>query len=343
VETRFLGRSGLRVSVLALGTMTFGGVGRFEVMGSQDVPEARELVSMCLDAGVNLFDTADAYSAGRSEEILGEALRGRRERALIATKAHFRMSDDPNDVGQSRHHVVRACEASLRRLQTDHIDLYQVHAFDPMTALEETLGALDDLVRSGKVGAIGCSNYSAWHLMKALGVSDRRGLGRYASQQVYYSLVGRDVEWELVPLSLDQDVGILVWSPLAGGFLSGKFRRDQEGPGGTRWESGWSPGRTVDVDQGYDIVEAVAEIAAERGVTVSQVALNYLLRKPGVTSLVIGARTREHLADNLQAATWELTEEEVVRLDAASDRPLPYPNWHQRQFNERMYARQEPG
>ena len=332
METRLLGRSGLRVSVLSLGTMTFGGSGVFERIGATQVAEARELVDLCLDVGVNLFDTADVYSSGLSEEILGQALGSRRDRVLVATKLHFRMSDDPNDIGQSRHNIVRACEASLRRLGTDYIDLYQVHGFDAMTDLEQSLRALDDLVRAGKVRLIGCSNYSGWHLAKALGLSDRLGLERYASHQVYYSLLARELEWELVPLALDQGVGTIVWSPLAGGFLSGKFRRGEDAPAGTRWAEGWTPGE-VELERGYDIVDALAGIAEARGVSVAQVALNYLLRKPGVTSLIVGARNREQLADNLATAGWELDAAEVAALDAVSDLPLPYPYWHQRKFN----------
>ena len=332
MELRLLGRTGLHVSALSFGTMTFGGEGRFEPVGTTQVAEARELLAMCIDAGVNLVDTADVYSFGVSEEILGEALGARRDEVILATKLHFRLGDGPNDVGQSRHNIVRACEASLRRLGTDTIDLYQVHGFDALTDLEETLRALDDLVRSGKVRYVGCSNYSAWHLMKALDISDHRGIERYASLQAYYSLIARDLEWELVPLCLDQNVGIIVWSPLAAGFLSGKFRRGGDEQAGTRWAQGYSPGH-VDLDRGYDIVDAAAAIAEERGVSVAQVSLNYLLRKPGITSLIVGARNREQLADNLAAAAWELSAEEVARLDEVSDRPLPYPYWHQRKFN----------
>ena len=336
METRLLGRTGLRVSTISFGALTFGGESGYESMGSTDVAEAREQLAMCVDAGVNLIDTANAYSGGRSEEILGQAMAGgHRDQLLVATKCHFRMGEGPNDVGQSRHHIVEACEASLRRLGTDRIDLYQVHGFDALTDLEQTLQALDDLVRAGKVRYLGCSNYSAWHLMKALDVSAHRGIERYASLQAYYSLIARELEWELVPLCLDQGVGILVWSPLAGGFLTGKFRRGSEAESGTRWGGGWTPGH-VDLDHGHEIVDLCREIALERDVSVAQVSLNYLLRKPGITSLIVGARTREQLADNLAAASWELSAEEVARLDAVSERPLPYPYWHQRQFNERL-------
>jgi aryl-alcohol dehydrogenase-like predicted oxidoreductase len=333
MEMRFLGSSGLRVSALAFGTMTFGGTNEFfRKVGSTQIDEARQLVDLCLEAGVNLFDTADVYSQGASEEILGQALSKRRDDVILATKVHGRMGDGPNDVGQSRHHIIRACEDSLRRLGTDYIDLYQVHGFDALTPLEETLGALDDLVRSGKVRYIGCSNYSAWHLMKALCVSERKGLERFVSQQVYYSLVARELEYELVPLSLDQGLGILVWSPLAGGFLSGKFRRGQPGPEGTRRSQRGDPG-TIDEEKGYDIVDVLEEIAREHDATIAQAALNWVLHKPGVTSVIVGARTEEQLRDNLAAASWEMTEEEVQRLDEVSATPLIYPYWHQRRHN----------
>jgi aryl-alcohol dehydrogenase-like predicted oxidoreductase len=242
------------------------------------------------------------------------------------------MGDGPNDVGQSRHHLVRACEDSLRRLGTDYIDLYQVHGFDALTPLEETLRALDDLVRSGKVRYIGCSNYSAWHLMKALCISERKGLERFVSQQAYYSLVARELEYELVPLSLDQGLGILVWSPLAAGFLSGKFRRGRAGPDGTRRSQRGDPG-TIDEERGYDIIEVLDEIAQEHNATIAQAALNWVLRKPGVTSIIVGARTEEQLKDNLEAAGWQMTEEQVGRLDEVSTTPPIYPYWHQRRFN----------
>jgi aryl-alcohol dehydrogenase-like predicted oxidoreductase len=332
MEMRFLGNSGLKVSALAFGTMTFGGKGHFRQVGSVQVDEARRHVDLCLDAGVNLFDTADVYSQGASEEILGQALGRRRDDVILATKAHGRMGDGPNDVGQSRYHLTRACEESLRRLGTDYIDLYQLHGFDALTPLEETLGALDDLVRSGKVRYIGCSNYSAWHLMKALCISERKGLERFVSQQVYYSLVARELEYELVPLSLDQGLGILVWSPLAAGFLSGKFRRGRPGPDGTRRSQRGDPG-TIDEERGYDIIEVLDDIAREHDATIAQVALNWVLRKPGVTSVVVGARTEEQLRDNLEAASWKMTEEEVWRLDEVSATPPIYPYWHQQRFN----------
>ncbi len=333
METRLLGQSGLTVSVLTFGTMTFGGQGdQAKRVGSTDVAEARRMIDMCLDAGVNIFDTADVYSQGRSEEVLGAALEGRRDRVLVATKVFGRMGDGLNDLGLSRQHIVRACEDSLRRLKTDYIDLYQAHGFDALTPLEETLAAFDDLIRAGKVRYIGCSNYSGWHLMKALSISDRRGSARYISQQVYYSLIGRELEYELVPLALDQNVGILVWSPLAAGFLTGKFRRDGVSPEGTRRSIQAEPPINMPETQAYDIVDALDAIARERNVSAAQVALNWLIRKPGVTSLVIGARTMDQLQDNLNAATWSLSDEEMRRLDEVSTTPAPYPAWHQRKY-----------
>jgi aryl-alcohol dehydrogenase-like predicted oxidoreductase len=329
VEYRTLGGSGLRVSVLTMGTMTFGGKGEFADVGSAGVDEARRQVKMCLDAGVNLFDTADVYSDGLSEEILGEVLVGRRDEVLIATKVRMPMGDGPNDAGLSRHHIINGCEASLRRLRTDHIDLYQVHEWDGQTTLEETLEALDLLVSSGKVRCVGASNYTAWQLMKALGVADRAGLPRFASQQIYYSLQAREAEYELIPLSVDQGLGVLVWSPLAGGLLSGKYRRGVEPPAGSRQLTDWGEPPVYDADGLYDIIEVLVGIAAGHGVSAAQVALAYTLGKPAVTSLVIGARTSEQLADNLAAASLTLTDSERDQLDKASAPPLIYPYWHQ--------------
>ncbi len=337
METRFLGASGLRVSALSFGTMTFGGQGRFGNIGTVGVEEAAEMVSRCLDAGVNLFDTADVYSNGLAEELLGQALGTRRDDVLIATKLNGRTGEGPNDVGQSRYHVIRACEASLRRLGTDHIDLYQIHGVDELTPWEESLHALDDLVRSGKVRYIGCSNLSAWHLMKSLATSERRGFERFVALQAYYNLVARELEHELVPLCLDQGLGILVWSPLAAGFLSGKFRRGEPAPQGTRRAAQGDPG-IIDQEQGFDIVDVLRDIAKQREVSVAQVALNWLLRKPGVTSVIVGARRRDQLTDNLATAAWELSADELRRLDQVSERPLPYPYWHQRKFDAERLA-----
>jgi len=329
VEYRTLGGSGLRVSVLTMGTMTFGGTGGFGDVGSTGLVEARRQVDMCLDAGVNLIDTADVYSAGLSEEIVGEVLDGRRDRALLATKVRMEMGEGPNDAGLSRHHVITGCEASLRRLRTDHIDLYQVHEWDGQTPLEETLEALDQLVSSGKVRYVGASNYTAWQLMKALGVAERTGLPRFVSQQIYYSLQAREAEYELIPLAVDQGLGVLVWSPLAGGLLSGKYRRDHEAPAGSRQLTDWGEPPVYDQEGLYDIIEALVGIGAEHGVSAAQVALAYTLDKPAVTSLVIGARTSEQLADNLAAASLTLAESERELLDKISSPPLIYPYWHQ--------------
>jgi aryl-alcohol dehydrogenase-like predicted oxidoreductase len=337
MEMRFLGSSGLQVSALGFGAMTFGGSGNQQQVGSVQADEARRFVDLCLEAGVNLFDTADVYSQGASEEILGQALQGRRDRVILATKVHGRMGDGPNDIGQSRHHIIRGCEASLQRLGTDYIDLYQLHGFDPLTPLEETLSALDTLVRDGKVRYVGCSNYSAWHLMKALGISERRGFERFVSQQVYYSLVARELEYELVPLALDQGLGILIWSPLAGGFLSGKYRRGQPVPENTRRSLRGGPG-TIDEEKGYDIVDVLEEVAQAHDATIAQAALNWLLRKPGVTSILVGARREEQLVENLKAASWQMTADEVQRLDEVSATPPIYPYWHQRRNNQRFQS-----
>ncbi len=329
MEYRQLGRSGLRVSALALGTMTFGGRGGFAATGATNNAGASRQLDLALDAGVNLIDTADVYSAGLSEEIVGQAIAGRRERLIIATKARFPMGDGPNDAGLSRHHLIKACEASLRRLGTDYIDLYQVHEWDGQTPLEETLETLDTLVRSGKVRYVGCSNYAGWQLLKALGTAERCGYQRFVSQQIYYSLQARDAEYELIPAALDQGLGVLVWSPLAGGLLSGKYRRGQEAPEGTRRFAGWTEPPVRDEAKLYDTVDVLVEIAKERGVSPAQVALAWLLCKAAITSLVVGARTNEQLADNLRAAELRLSDEEVARLDTVSAPPLLYPYWHQ--------------
>ncbi len=329
MEYRQLGRSGLRVSALTLGTMTFGGRGHWTRVGATEVDTATRQVDMCLDAGVNLIDTADVYSDGLSEEVVGKTLKGRRDRVLIATKARFAMGDGPNDAGLSRHHLIRACEASLRRLGTDYIDLFQVHEWDGHTPLEETLSALDHLVNAGKVRYIGCSNYAAWHIMKALGISERKNLQRFVSQQIYYSLQARDAEYELVPVALDQGVGILVWSPLAGGLLSGKYRRGQDMPEGSRHLTDWNEPPVHDEDQLYDIVDVLVEIAEARGVSAAQVALAWTLARPGIATVVVGARTEEQLADNLGAADLTLEDDERARLDEVSAPRLMYPYWHQ--------------
>ncbi len=328
MQYRRLGRSGLFVSSLTLGTMTFGGRGGFSKVGATDVAGAKRQVEICLDAGVNLFDTANIYSGGESEEILGEAISGRRDDLLLATKVRMPVGEGPNDTGLSRHHIIRQCEESLRRLGTDYIDLYQVHEWDGLTPLEETLEALDTLVRSGKVRYVGSSNYSGWQLMKALGLSERLGLQRYVSQQIHYTLQAREAEYELVPLAIDQGCSILVWSPLAGGLLTGKYRRDEDASEGRHVE-GWDEPPVRDSGKLYDIVDVLVEIAEGRGVSAAQVALAWLLDRPGVASVIVGARTDEQLADNLEAAELSLSEEERGRLDEVSAPPLIYPFWHQ--------------
>jgi aryl-alcohol dehydrogenase-like predicted oxidoreductase len=329
MEYRQLGRSGLRISALTMGTMTFGGKGGFADVGSTDVSEARRQVDRCLDAGINLIDTADVYSDGLAEDIVGEVLDGRRNDVLVATKVRMPMGSGPNDAGLSRQHIIAGCEASLRRLRMDHIDLYQVHEWDGQTPLEETLEALDLLVTSGKVRYVGASNYTGWQLMKALGTADRTGLPRFVSEQIYYSLQARDAEYELIPAAIDQGLGVLVWSPLAGGLLSGKYRRGVQPPAGSRGLTEWNEPPVYDQERLYDTIEVLVAIGADRGVSAAQVALAYLLGKPAVTSLVIGARTSEQLTDNLAAAELKLSAEERTRLDEASAPPLLYPYWHQ--------------
>ncbi len=329
MEYRQLGRSGLRISTLALGTATFGGKGGLAAWGDTDVAGARRLIDTCVDAGVNLIDTADAYSDGLSERILGEALQGSQADVLVATKARFSTGTGPNDAGLSRQHLIAACEASLRRLGRDHIDLYQVHEWDGQTPLEETLGALDALVRSGKVRYIGCSNFAGWQLMKAASVAQHRGFEPFIAQQIYLSLQSRDAEHEVMPAAIDLGLGTLVWSPLAGGLLSGKYRRDATPEGAARHVGDWNEPPIYDHDRLYDTIDAIVEIASTRGAAPSQIALAWLLARPGVTSLVIGARTHEQLVVNLGAVDVHLTTAEADALDRVSRTPLPYPLWHQ--------------
>jgi aryl-alcohol dehydrogenase-like predicted oxidoreductase len=332
MEFRKLGKSGLHVPVLCYGTGTFGGRGdMFRAWGTTEVDEARRLVDICLEAGVNMFDTADVYSAGRSEEILGAAIKGRRDQVILATKGFFRMGDHPNQGGSSRHHLIAACEASLRRLNTDYIDLYQMHGFDALSPVEETLRALDDLVRAGKVRYIGASNFSGWHLMKSLSTSDRYGWSRYVAHQIYYSLIGREYEWELMPLGLDQGVGALIWSPLGWGRLTGKVRRGQPLPAGTRLPATAKYGPPVEDELLYRVVAVLDELARETGKSIPQIALNWLLQRPTVSSVIIGARNEQQLRDNLGAVGWNLTAEHVAKLDAVSETTPIYPYWHQRQ------------
>ena len=330
MEYRLLGHSGLKVSTITLGTMTMGGKGAFAKVGNVGLAEASRQIDVCLDAGVNLIDTADVYSDGASEEIIGEALGGQRKSGvLIATKARFATGPGPNDRGLSRHHLIRACEASLKRLRTDVIDLYQVHQWDGETPLEETLEALDTLVRQGKVRYIGCSNYSGWHLMKALRVSADERRQRFVSQQIHYTLEAREAEYELLPIAIDQRLGVLVWSPLAGGLLSGKHRRDKSAPEGSRQFAGWTEPPIRNEERLWTIVDAIVDIADARGVSGAQVALAWLIGRPAVTSVIIGGRTEAQLKDNLGSAGLKLSAEERARLDAASAPPLLYPYWHQ--------------
>lgn len=328
MEYRQLGASGLRVSTLTLGTMTMGGKGGFANVGTTGVDVAREQVAMALDAGVNTIDTADIYSDGESERIIGEVLAGRRDEVLLATKGRFATGPGVNDAGNSRHHLTIALEASLRRLGTDYVDLYQVHEWDGITPLEETMAVLDDFVTSGKVRYLGASNFSGWHLLKALGIADAAATERFVSHQIHYSLQARDAEFELLPAALDQGLGVMVWSPLAGGFLSGKYRRD------TRPESGrhlteWSEPPVYDEGKLYDVVDVLVDIAHAHGVSAAQVALAWLLTRPAVATVVVGARTNEQLADNLAAASLELTDSDLERLDEVSRPNVPYPYWHQ--------------
>jgi aryl-alcohol dehydrogenase-like predicted oxidoreductase len=319
------------VPALCFGTGTFGGSNEFfAAWGSTGVQEATRLVDICMEAGVNMFDTADVYSQGLSEEILGKAVAGRRHDVILATKSSFRMEPGPNGLGNSRFHLIRACEASLRRLGTDYIDLYQMHGFDALAPVEETVSSLDTLVRSGKVRYVGCSNFSGWHLMKSLSVSERYGWARYVAHQAYYSLVGRDYEWELMPLAVDQKVGALVWSPLGWGRLTGKIRRDHPLPEVSRLHKTASIGPQVQNEHLYRVVDALDEVARETGKTVPQIALNWLLQRPTIASVIIGARNEEQLRQNLEAAGWNLTAAQVAKLDAASAVPAPYPYWHQR-------------
>jgi aryl-alcohol dehydrogenase-like predicted oxidoreductase len=335
MEYRQLGNSGLRVPVLSFGTATFGGGNDFfKAWASTQVAEAKRLVDLCLDAGVNLFDTANVYSNGMAEEILGKAIAGSRQRVLISTKATFPMSDEINDHGSSRFNLVKSCEDSLQRLGTDHIDIYHMHGFDANTPVEETLNALHNLVQSGKVRYIACSNFSGWHLMKSLSVSERYGWSKYIAQQSYYSLLNRDFEWELMPLGIDQKIGTIVWSPLASGKLSGKYRRNKPDPQDARVAQGGSPvlGTPADDERLYNIVDVLDEVAEETGRSIAQISLNWLLQRPTVANIIIGARNEEQLKQNLEAVGWNLTIEQVKKLDHASEILPAYPYWHQRQF-----------
>jgi len=339
MEYRLLGHSGLKVPELSFGVATFGGGNDFfRAWGDTDAKEAGRLIDICLDAGLNLFDTADVYSNGLSDEILGKAIAGKRNQLLISTKTTFRLGKGPNDVGSSRHHIIASVEASLRRLGTDYIDIYHMHGFDASTPVEETLDTLNTLVRAGRIRYIACSNFSGWHLMKSLAVSEKYGWARYVAHQVYYSLIGRDYETELMPLGLDQKVGALIWSPLGWGRLTGKIRRSQPLPETSRLHKTSSLGPQVADEYLYQVVDALDAVAKETGKTVPQVALNWLLQRPTVASIIIGARNEEQLRQNLDAVGWNLTAEQVAKLDAASNPVVPYPYWHQRQFLERNPA-----
>ncbi len=336
MDQRRLGESGFMVPVLSLGTGTFGGSNEFfKAWGSTDVAEATRLVDICLDAGLNMFDSADVYSSGVAEKILGQAIKGRRDKVIVSTKATFRSSEGANEVGSSRFHLTRAVEGSLQRLETDYIDIFQLHGFDATTPVEETLSTLDTLVRAGKIGYVGVSNFSGWHLMKSLAVAERYNLPRYVANQTYYSLVGRDYEWELMPLGLDQGIGAIVWSPLGWGRLTGKIRRGQPLPEGSRLHKTADSGPQVPEEYLYTVVDALDQVAQETGKTVPQIALNWLLQRPTVANVIVGARNEEQLRQNLGAVGWNLTAEQVARLDAASTVQKPYPYWHQMNFTER--------
>ncbi len=336
MEQRLLGGSGFKVPVLSLGTGTFGGgTDFFRAWGSTDAQGATRLIDICLDAGLNMFDSADIYSKGLAEEVLGKAIAGRRDKVIISTKATFDFGPGPNDVGSSRYHLMRAVEGSLRRLGTDYIDLFQLHGFDALTPIEETLGALDDLVRAGKIRYIGCSNFSGWHLMKSLAISEKYGLARHVAHQAYYSLIGREYEWELMPLALDQKIGTVVWSPLGWGRLTGKIGRGKLLPKESRLHETAADGPPVTDEHLYRVTDALDDIAHETGKTVPQIALNWLLQRPTVANVIVGARNEEQLKANLGATGWTLTPAQMSVLDDASKTTLIYPYWHQRGFAER--------
>lgn len=337
MKYRTLGRSGLKVSALSMGTFSFGGVGDFAKVANHGVPEARRLVDTCLDGGINVIDTANMYSFGRSEEIVGEVLEGRRDRVLISSKARMRIGDGPNDEGVSRYHLIRECERSLKRLRTDHIDIYFLHEWDGMTPLDETLSALDALMRQGKIRYIGCSNYSGWHIMKALGVAETKNLPRFVTQQIHYTLEAREAEYELLPISIDQGLGVMVWSPLAAGLLSGAFGRDRT-PADSRQAAGWSEPPIRDRERLWTIVDALEGIARARGVTVAQVSLAWTLSRPAISSLVVGGLSEDQFRENIAAADLRLSEDELDTLNKISRPPYIYPYWHQHNFASARFS-----
>ncbi|CAN7702563.1 aldo/keto reductase [Phyllobacterium sp. LjRoot231] len=337
MEYRTLGRSGLKISALSMGTFSFGGEGDFAMVANQSVKDARRLVDACIDGGINVFDTSNMYSLGRSEEILGEVLEGKRDQVLISSKARMRIGDGPNDEGVSRYHLIRECERSLKRLRTDHIDIYFMHEWDGLTPLEEMLSALDTLTRQGKIRYIGCSNYSGWHIMKALGVSELKGYPRFVTQQIHYTLEAREAEYELLPISVDQGLGVMVWSPLAAGLLSGAFGRNKA-PASSRQAAGWSEPPIRDEERLWNIVDTLTDIATSRGVSAAQVALAWTLTRPGVTSLVVGGLTEQHFQDNIAAVDLELSGEELERLNQESRLPYIYPYWHQHNFAKDRFS-----
>ena len=335
MENRYLGASGFQVPVLGLGTATFGAAGSFAAWSETDAESARRLVDICLDAGVTLFDSADVYSKGASETALGHAIKGRRDKVIISTKANLRSGDAPNEVGSSRYHLIDAVDAALTRLGTDYLDIFQLHGYDAKTPLAETLSTLDDLVRAGKIRYIGASNFSGWQLQRSLSETDRLGQSRYVVHQVYYSLLNRDYEWELMPLALDQGVGAMVWSPLGWGRLTGRLKRGEPIPRDSRLATEAARGPDVNETHLFNVIDAIEEIARETGKTMPQIALNWLLRRPTVATVLIGARDEHQLRQNLGAIGWELTPEHIARLDAASYVRPPYPYWHQHSHNER--------
>ena len=338
MQYRTLGRSGLKVSVITMGTFTFGGSGFFSRVGAQGVPEARKLVDLCIDNGVNLFDTANMYSTGLSEEILGEVLEGRRDQVLVTSKARMRIGDGPNDEGTSRFHLIRECERSLKRLRTDHIDIYYMHEWDGTTPVEEKMAALDTLIQQGKIRYAGCSNYSGWHIMKSLAASDREHRQRFVTQQIYYTLQAREAEYELLPISVDQGLGVLVWSPLAAGLLSGKHQRGKATPEGSRQFAGWTEPPVRDEEKLFNIVDVLTDIGKAHNVSAAPIGLAWLLTRPAVTSLVVGGRNAAQFSENFKAVDIQLSKEELDRLNEVSKIPMIYPYWHQANFASERFS-----